>query len=71
MCEEVVVASASTISSFTTGIIQPTLENGKRVANSLSYLNEDELPLEAHSQTSRPPERQKGRQQVNGQADRR
>ncbi len=48
MCEGVVVAFASTISS---GIDQPARVNGKGVANSLRYLNEDELPLEAHGKT--------------------
>ncbi len=51
MCEGVVVAFASTISSFTTGIDQPARVNGKGVANSLRYLNEEELPLEAHGKT--------------------
>ncbi len=54
MCEGVVVAFASTISS---GIDQPAGVNGKGVANSLRYLNEDELPLEAHSRTSRHRQR--------------
>jgi hypothetical protein len=43
------------------------MEKGWRI---IRYLNEDELPLEAHGKTEGQPESQKGRQQVDRQTDR-